>query len=263
MIFHWYGFLIGLGILCAFELVRRQAIRFQIPPSIMESCVVWMIIPAVVGARIYHVLTDWPLYQQSSWFELIALWNGGLGFYGALLGGLLGLLLFVSLKGNKSDLKQFSKTTQLLLLADLFAFGLPFGQLIGRFGNFINTEIYGLPTNLPWALTVKGERFHPLFAYEQVCLFLLAISLLWISSKKRLVLGKGQYFAIYLVAYGISRFWLEFLRLETARFSGIFALFSIAQWVSIGLMSGGILLFWVRRHALKKKGAMEWDFSLQ
>lgn len=263
MIFHWYGFVIGLGILCAVELVRRQAIRFSFPTSVLDSCLIWMVIPALIGARTYHLITDWELYQQSSWVDWIAIWNGGLGFYGAFVGGLTGLVLYVYFARPNPKIAVFSKTTQLLLLADLISFGLPIGQAIGRFGNFFNSELYGQPTTLPWALTIQGGRFHPLFAYEQICLLSLAIFLWWIGSKKRLVLGKGQYFALYLVGYGFTRFWLEYLRIQTAQFSGLFSIFSIAQWVSIFLMIAGSLLFWVRRHALKKKGAMEWDFSLQ
>lgn len=263
MIFHWYGFIIGVGILCAIEVVRRQARRFGYPVTELESSIVWMIIPAVIGARIYHLLTDWKLYQNATFLDWIAIWNGGLGFYGALIGGLLGVFLYVFLSRRDSRLPHASFTTSLFLLADLFSFGLPIGQAIGRFGNLINSELYGQPTTLPWALNLPGGRFHPLFAYEQIGLLILALILGWIGSKKRLVVGKGQYFAIYLVGYGIIRFWLEFLRIQTARFSGPFAVFSIAQWVSILLMIVGVLLFWVRRHALKKKGALEWDFSLQ
>lgn len=263
MVFHWYGFIIGAGILCALELVRRQARRFDYPGAELESCVVWMIIPALIGARLYHLLTDWQLYQNTSILDWIAVWNGGLGFLGALVGGFLGVLLFVLFSQRQSRRFNTSFITQLLLLADLFSFGLPIGQAVGRFGNLVNSELYGLPTNLPWALTVQGGRFHPLFAYEQVGLVLLTILLGWIGAKKRLVIGKGQYFAIYLVGYGLIRFWLEFLRIQTARVSGPFEIFSIAQWVSILLMTLGVLLFWVRRHALQKKGAMEWDFSLQ
>ncbi|MBP9700647.1 prolipoprotein diacylglyceryl transferase [Candidatus Woesebacteria bacterium] len=263
MIFHWYGFIIGVGILFAVELVRRQARRFDYPVSELESSIVWMMIPALIGARVYHLLTDWQLYQNASITELIAIWNGGLGFYGALLGGLLGVLMYVFWSHRHHRLSTVSTTTALFLLTDLFSFGLPIGQAIGRFGNLINTELYGLPTNLPWALNLPEGRFHPLFAYEQICLVFLALTLFWIGFKKRLVIGKGQYFAIYLVGYGLIRFWLEYLRIQTARLSVPLDIFSIAQWVSIFLMMVGVLIFWVRRHALKKKGAVEWDLSLQ
>ncbi len=264
--FHLYGFLIAIGVLSGLFIAKYQARRFRIPSDVLDDAFVWIVIAALIGARIYHLVTDWDLYATTSILELFSLWNGGLGLFGALIGGVVGILLFVHREKNSKKyiskqqhqniLMRSSNTMIFFTLLDLFSFGAPLAQAVGRLGNFFNQELYGLETTLPWAISVGGKLYHPLFLYEAVlnmCVFLVLNFLGW---KKKLVLGKGQYACVYLGLYGVIRFWLEFLRVETARFSGFFGFFSVAQWVSIAFMLMALFLFWLRRHADR---GVEWE----
>lgn len=251
--FHLYGLMIGIGISLGLVSAQFQAKRFKVSSSLIDDSLVWIVVGAIVGARLYHVITDWQLYANGPLIDVIKVWNGGLGFFGALIGGVVGLLLFVRFSRNKNSDKKSLATNYYLLsaftLLDLLSFGAPLAQAVGRFGNFFNQELYGLPTNLPWAIKINGQQYHPLFAYEAIlnlCVFGL---INWLGWKKKLILGKGQYACIYLALYGVIRFWLEFLRPETARLTGSLGVFSIAQWVALGITIGALIIFWLRRHA--------------
>lgn len=259
--FHSYGLAIGIGILVGIAVAKYHAKRWKFPPAVIEEAVVWILIPALVGARVYHLLTDWQLYTGESFVSLIAIWEGGLGVFGAFAGGILGLIFFVGRHTIVSS-KNVSKTQEFFTLLDVLALGAPFVQVIGRLGNYFNKELYGLPTTLPWAILIEGRTYHPLFLYESLLMLGVGLFVWFLSQRKLLVLGKGQYAMVYLSLYGWVRFWLEFLRLESARFPGIFSFFSIAQWVSLVMVSAALIIFWTRRHAVGVKHGKEWDFTL-
>lgn len=251
--FHPYGLIVGAACVIGYLFVLRACRFSMVRTSLIDELSPWVVIAGVVGARLYHVVTDWHLYSGQSLFAMIAIWNGGIGVYGALLGGLVGILLFVLRKApvGKRGLLFFS-------LADTLVFGVPVAQAIGRWGNFVNGELYGSVTSLPWGIMIAGESRHPLFWYESILSLLLFVFLWYLGSRRLLVFGKGQYFSIYGAGYALIRFWLEFLREETARPIGILSLFSIAQWVSLCVLLTMLGIFWTRRHAPKKA----WDLSL-
>jgi phosphatidylglycerol---prolipoprotein diacylglyceryl transferase len=205
---------------------------------------------------LYHLITDWSLYADASVLERMAVWNGGLGYFGALIGGIVGLILFTRHSGK--GVMNHAPTKQFFLILDLLAFGAPLAQAIGRFGNYFNQELYGLPTTLPWGLLIKGERYHPLFAYEAIGTLSIFVFLNVLGWKKKFWIGKGQYAFVYIALYTMLRFWLEFLRLDTARTSGGLGILSIAQWICLSLAIGSICLFWLRRHADR---GIEWELS--
>jgi prolipoprotein diacylglyceryl transferase len=264
--FHLYGLLIGVGIILGVYVIERQSKWFAIPPAWLDVVLPWIVIFSLIGARTYHLVTDWQMYLGASWFELLAIWRGGVGFLGGLFGGMLGLGVGAYLLSKRRSVSKQPFLFRVFLYADLLVFGIPLAQAIGRIGNFVNHELYGLPTDLPWAITIDGKRYHPLFLYELLCNLLLWWALLLLSRKKMLVIGKGQYATLYIFGYAFIRFWLEFLRIETARTDGISGIFSIAQWVTLTLMIVATVLFWVRRHACPTKGGAphkEWDFTLE
>lgn len=257
--FHLYGLLIGLGLIAGMWVVTRQSLRFQINPKVLEDSLLWIAIPAVIGARLYHLITDWALYTHASLFQLIALWNGGLGYFGALIGGIVGIWIFSNtykMTKSKKDLVNQTPTYIFFLILDLLAFGAPLAQAVGRFGNYFNQELFGLPTTFPWGILVNGRRYHPLFAYEAIGDFVIFVLINWLGLKKKFPLGKGQYACVYITLYSTLRFWLEFLRVETAHSTGFFEVLSIAQWVCLALAIGSITLFWLRRHADR---GIEWE----
>ncbi|HKY74359.1 MAG TPA: prolipoprotein diacylglyceryl transferase family protein, partial [Patescibacteria group bacterium] len=169
MMFRLYGFLLGLALLVAYEDAVRRAKKYSVTLwKNINLIVPWMLVGGVVGARTYHVVTDWNLYAGQPLWEVFAIWRGGLGIWGGIIGAVVGLLLArltnISLRG----------TTHLQWL-DLFAGSLPLGQAIGRIGNAVNNELFGTPTTFPWGLNITqnqrpllykdSDMFHPLFLY--------------------------------------------------------------------------------------------------
>ena len=255
-LFHLYGLLLGIGCMVGVTVTMRMSRFFKVIPVWVEDALPFLFLGALIGARLYHLLTDWQLYTHATFFDLLAVWRGGIGFLGGIGGGLLALAIWTKRQKRQSDGSGF--LTRYFTYLDLLSFGVPLGQAVGRLGNYVNHELYGLPTSLPWGIMINGTRYHPLFLYEAVLNCALFLFLFTLARKHAFVLGKGQYVSVYLFGYGFIRFWLEFLRIETARWDGYMGIFSIAQWVTLGIMIVATIMFWVRRHAPKK----EWDFSL-
>ena len=203
--FHWYGLIIGIGVLAALQASVWLAKRRGVSEEILWKAAWWALVGGLIGTRLYHVLDLWTEVYSLDPISALYIWNGGLGIIGGLIGGFIGLLLF----------KRFTiYELRFMNLLDVAFFGLPIGQAIGRIGNFINQEVYGLPTNLPWGISIdnKPGRFHPLFAYESIWM-LLGFSLMFLAEKTdKLQWIKKSYAGFYLVWYGIGRFWLDFLR---------------------------------------------------
>jgi phosphatidylglycerol:prolipoprotein diacylglycerol transferase len=180
--FHIYGVILGLGVWVGLEtaLLARPKMKKEI-----EEAFVWALGIGIVGARLYHVVDFWGRYYRDNFWKILAVWEGGLGIWGAIVGAGLGIVLYSLLRKKK-----------VWGLLEAYAIGAPIAQAIGRLGNFVNGELYGK----------NGE---PLFAYEAgLNLFLFA--LLWkIHKNKRFA---GKLFGIYLIGYGVIRILLERLR---------------------------------------------------
>jgi phosphatidylglycerol:prolipoprotein diacylglycerol transferase len=249
--FHWYGLIIVSGILVAASLVAWMAKRDDKDPEHVWNGVIWVITLAVVGARLWHIFfpsissvedgrtAHWYLTHP---FDLhdgpFIVWSGGLSVFGAVIGGALGILLYA----RKHHL-------DILAWLDIAAVAVPLGQGIGRWGNFVNEELYGKPTNLPWGIHIDNpppeyaqySKFHPLFLYESLW-NLLAFGLLfylWWRFRERL--KKGDFVLLYMVLYPTARFFLEFLRIEVTTASGI----NVSQAFSavVALLSIALLLY--------------------
>lgn len=240
--FHLYGLLVGTAIVVVFHLVEKIVERENLKIDFISLFLTTLVF-AFIGARGYHLLTDASLYQNASWIERLSVWNGGMSIIGAVMGGVFGVWL---------SLKLQKKETEILKLLDAIAVAIPLGQAIGRWGNYFNQELYGLPTNLPWGIYIDEahrvtqyqniSHFHPLFLYESIlCIILFAFLQ---KMRQKFVIGTGFFLGSYLIGYGLIRFSLEFIRIETARTTGLLSLFSIAQWwmlVAMGI--GGWLVF--------------------
>lgn len=236
---HWYGLVLALSILLAWELIKRKAKQHLIDTSFLERQVAWIIAGGVVGARLYHVVTDWPLYQAQPWAALY-IWRGGLSVIGAVLGGMV--VLAVSLWRKR-------RAAEVPLYLDLAVFGVPFAQALGRWGNYFNQELYGPPTKLPWSIWITAAKrlpgyeayatYHPLFAYEMVAMVVFGLVLWLVDARRKISLGSGRLFAVYVGYYAILRFILEFGRLDARRFGAL----TINQGVMILLLIG--TLFWL------------------
>jgi len=223
---HYYGLIIMLGVLAGVRMAMSRGKARGYSPDLYWDMVPWMLIPGILGARLWHVLMPsvssgitfgWYLQHPG---EILAVWKGGLGIPGGVLGGVLGIWLFCKRRGIP-----FAD------FMDTVAVGIPLGQAIGRWGNFVNQELYGKPSTLPWAITIDPAyrepgyadvaTYHPLFLYESLY-NLLVVFLLWkLDTSEKVRLRPGSLFLIYLIAYPVGRFFLEFLRLDTAQVGGI------------------------------------------
>ena len=235
---HLYGLIIAFAIFCSWYLAKKRAKFYKIPQKIFDDPI--LLIPlalSVIGARIYHVLDLWSYYGRNL-TKIVEIQNGGLGIWGGILGMLLGFLIVAKVK--KLD---FLKSL------DLAAPSIILGQVIGRFGNYINQEGFGPPTSLPWGVAIDPEnrpsqyllypRFHPTFFYEAILNLIFFILLLYLAGK---VKAKGQIFALYLVFYSIARTISEFWRIDTWIVDGI----KIAYIFSLVAFICGVGLFYLR-----------------
>ncbi len=240
----YYGIILMLGAVAGAWLAAREAKRRGQDVELVWDGLIWVLIGGVVGARLWHVFTPPPSmiamgyttqYYLTHPLDLINTRLGGLGVPGAILGGALALYLFCR-----------SKRIKFLLWADMAAPGLALGQAVGRWGNFVNQEVYGAPTNLPWAIYIEREQgyFHPLFLYESLWNLANMALLLFLGRRYADRLKTGDLFLIYLVVYPVGRFFLEFLRLDASMLAGLNINQTIAALVA--LASAGLLL-WRRR----------------
>jgi len=233
-----YGIMIALGVICGLELARRRWARRGGNPEDMSSIALWAVPAGLIGARIYHVITDNQLYRDGHWMEAFQIWNGGLGIPGGIIGGVAVGVFVAHRKGMRVG-----------PAIDCAAVGLPLAQAIGRWGNYFNQELFGGPTDLPWGLMVDPEHrpsryaefatFHPTFLYEMLWNVGLVLLLLWIDNKK--VLRPGRLFALYIGGYFTGRLWVEAMRSDSAN---TIAGLRVNIWLSLISMAG-VALFLV------------------
>ena len=210
----YYGLFIALGIVVGTWLTGRDLERKGYDGALAVDALFFTIPPGFIGARIYHVITDYELYADNP-AGMFAVWNGGLGIYGAVIGGFLGLLLF-----------SYFREIGPLAFADAVAPGLILAQAIGRWGNYFNQELFGMPSNLPWAIRIAPENrpvgyenaasFHPTFLYESIWNLLVALFLLWAARRFADRLKNGDVLLIYVSLYSVGRFAMELLRIDPA-----------------------------------------------
>jgi prolipoprotein diacylglyceryl transferase len=236
---HVYGLLLAVGVVVGTLVAERRWQRWGHNRRDISDIVVVVVIFGVVGARLYHVATDYQLFE-GRWIRVLEVWHGGLSIWGVLLGGAAGVLLMT--RWRRLDT---------LGIMDAMAAGLLVAQAIGRWGNYFNQELFGEPTRLPWALEIapthrpKGyeqfSTFHPTFLYESLyCLALLGV-LVWVE--RRWTLRRGQSLALYIALYTFGRFWLENLRVDPAH---LLLGLRVNAWVSLAAcVASGAWFVWL------------------
>jgi prolipoprotein diacylglyceryl transferase len=239
----YYGLFIALGIIVATWLTGRELARKDYDPALALDALFFVVPLGFIGARIYHVITDYDLYADDPIPGVFEVWNGGLGIYGAVAGGFLGLLLFGWYQGVSP-----------LLLADAAAPGVILAQAIGRWGNYFNQELFGRPSDLPWAIRIAPENrpvqfadvesFHPTFLYESIWDLLVCLVLLWIASRFANRLKDGDVLMLYVSLYSVGRFFVEALRVDPAFLIGGSTRGNL--FVSSVLALGFIMIFLLR-----------------
>ncbi|QER41684.1 prolipoprotein diacylglyceryl transferase [Thermodesulfobacterium sp. TA1] len=241
----WYGLMYVISFFCVLMLTRYQlkerALTNLYP--FLENLLFYSFLGLIIGARLGFCFFYYPDYFLTHPWEIIAVWKGGMSFHGGLIGGLLTGYVYVKSKGQS-----------FLWWADLIAVCAPIGLFFGRIGNFINGEIYGKPTSLPWGMVFpEGGPVprHPVQVYEGLVTGLLLFLFLW-SLRKR-DWAPGTKFAIFMISYGILRFLFEFLREPAQSFDLIFGWMTMGQVLCLGMIAaGGLLLYLVKRQGFQK-----------
>ncbi|MGE4483531.1 MAG: prolipoprotein diacylglyceryl transferase [Oscillospiraceae bacterium] len=203
--FYWYGLIIAIGLTLAVIYALRSRNRFGLTEDNILDMLICAVPSAIVCARIYYVVFNYDLYR-GNFLDVFKIWNGGIAIYGAVIGGMLAVVIFCKIK-----------KISIGAMLDVGALGLLIGQAIGRWANFINREAYGASTNLPWKMGLtsgtKTIYVHPTFLYESLWNIIGFIILHHISKKHRKF--DGQIFAMYIAWYGFGRFFIEGLRVDS------------------------------------------------
>lgn len=243
----WYSVFILIAFFVATYLIEKEAKRFDIDKNFIFNLLFWTLIFGIIGARIYYVIFDWEYYSNNIG-EIIKIWNGGLAIHGGIIAGLLTILIYT---------KKYKQRTVRYL--DFIVVGLFIGQAIGRWGNFFNSEAHGIATSLEHlkklhipnfiikGMKINGVYYTPTFLYESIFCLIGFIIICLIRRNKYTKVGTPT--ALYLIIYGIIRFFIERSRTDALMFCG----FKIASIVSVIMIIIGIIILIIN----SKKGKFE------
>ena len=247
----WYGLLIAAAVLIGLNLSSRLARSRELENGLISDLLPLLVLASVIGARIYYVAFEWRNYADN-WTKALAIWEGGIAIHGALIAGTLTLILFCRWRRQS-----------FWDLLDVLVPSLALGQAIGRWGNFFNSEAFGVPTELPWKLFIPYQNrpvvyadaqfFHPTFLYESLwnlALFLLLIVLFRRGQQGKLKLPAGALTCTYVLGYSLGRIWIEGLRIDPLCLGALPPAceggLRIAQLVSgLLMLAGAAGLFWI------------------
>lgn len=230
----WYGILIATGVLIGAILAIREAKRVGLDEETLMDFLIWEVPLCLVGARLYYVIFSWDLYRDNP-IEALNIRNGGLAIHGAIITAIIVAIIFTRIRN-----------INFWTIADVCSPSLILAQSIGRWGNYINQEAYGGPTNLPWGIMVNGVKVHPTFLYESIWNFLVFLFLLWYGKNKQKV--KGEVFLLYIALYSFIRFFVEGLRTDSLMLGTI----RVAQLVSILGIAISMYIFYKKRKENKE-----------
>ena len=254
----WYGIILTLGIVCGVLYAMFRAKKNEgIPSEDVLDFAIWVVLLAVIGARLYYVLTTLKTedgaWRYSSLLDAVAIWKGGIAIYGAIIGGALGVFLV-------SKFKKYDKT-KLLKVCDMVAPGVMLGQIIGRWGNFVNGEAHGVNTSESFFLRMgllgsadeyysKPVFVHPTFLYESLwnVVGFVLINLLYRKKKY-----DGQIVLAYLAWYGFGRMLIEGLRTDSL-YIGVFRISQVVGFLCFAICTTLLLYFLVKEKRKQKDG---------
>ena len=243
-----YGLMIALGALTAVAWSRRRQAARGGDPEDMSTIALWAVPAGLVGSRLYHVTTDWRSFQ-GRWEDVPALWQGGLGIPGGLMAGVMVGVLVARRRG-----------LSMAGAMDVMVPTIPVAQAIGRWGNWFNQEVFGRPTDLPWALEIdaahrpsgysEAATFHPTFLYEG--LWNVALAVFLVRIERRGVLRPGYLVGLWVFGYGLGRLWVEALRVDQA---SLIVGVRVNTWMALVAIVAGAVVTWTGRTAKSPTGA--------
>ena len=243
---HWYGIIIAAGFLLAVTFCSKRADTYGIEQDDIMDLLICAVPLCIIGARLYYIIFYLDLFKNPdgslNFTQMVRIWDGGLAIYGGIIAAILVALVFCKVKGIR-----------FLSLADLGSFGLLIGQMVGRWGNFVNVEAYGRVTELPWRMgiydTVDGVyqymEVHPTFLYESLWNLLGLILLAGIVAKHRKF--DGEIFLGYIAWYGLGRAWIEGLRTDSLYFFSTGLRVSQVLAIASALVALGALAIQLRK----------------
>lgn len=228
----WYGIIIASAMLIGSIMMMKVGKKYGYKENDILDIVLVALPLAIVFARLYYVAFEWDFYSANP-NKILAFRDGGLAIHGGVIGGLLGGFIVCRVKKlNFGD------------LADMASMPLILGQAIGRWGNYVNQEAHGGPTNLPWGIMVDGVKVHPTFLYESIWNVLVFIFLVVTFQKRKFY---GEHLVKYMMLYSVGRFFIEGLRTDSLMFGP----FRVAQLLSLFLIvAGAIFIYYVRKKKL-------------
>jgi|GEM_PF-199169 len=270
IVLRWYGVLVMFGAVIGAWWAEREIRRRGENGEIIWDAMVWVLPVGIIGARLWYVVNN--IFSGATYYlenpaHILYVWEGGLHFFGGLLFG--GLALIIFLKQNGMDV---------WLFLDALAPATLLGQALARPANFINQELYGQPTQLPWGISIDAShrlaqysdlvkypvettRFHPTFGYEMILNFLIVLFLWWLSRRYEEELKPGALFSAWLVFAGLSRTFIEFFRPDQAHIGGTFI--SYTMTVSFAMAVAGVLLLFTRFGKIKISLLDGWEEEYQ
>ncbi len=236
---HFYGLIIAIGIVVAYIFCSKIAKSYGLDSESLLDVVLVGLPSAIIGARLYYVVFSWDSYKDDLW-SVFKIWEGGIAIYGAIIGATIAVSIYCKIKKIK-----------LTNVLDTCSFGLLIGQMIGRFGNFVNAEAYGGKTTLPWRMELcdLGISVHPTFLYES--LWNLGIFLILVFFCKKRQKFDGEMFLTYISLYGLGRLWIEGLRSDSLYIGPI----RVSQMLALlCFLAAGSLIICLRHKKICKKG---------
>jgi phosphatidylglycerol:prolipoprotein diacylglycerol transferase len=258
----WYGVLIVTGVLAAAYVASIEAKRRGDNPDHVWNGLIFALIFGIIGARLYHVFSTpadgslgWAYYKANP-IAILEIWNGGLGIYGAVAGGAFGLWIYTRIA-----------KIPFLRWTDIAAPGVLLAQAIGRWGNFFNQELYGPPSNLPWAIYIPPEKrlpgleaydhFHPVFLYESLLTLIGFVLFMVFVRKWAAKLKTGDVIFAYMIFYPIVRFFIEFLRPDAWKLGTLAAAQVFALIIAVVGVAGILVNHLVRRDLVEQPSLPE------
>lgn len=232
---YWYAILIVTGMIIAIYGASKLYKSIGGDEELVFDMALWILPIAIIGARLYYVVFEWDQYA-GDFMKIIDIRSGGLAIHGGVLAGIIVGYIFCK-----------KRKVKFLPLSDVVMVFLPLAQAIGRWGNFINNEAHGGPTDLPWGVIIDGQKYHPTFLYESIGNVIIFIILLNFFKKKQTRFGQTS--ALYLIFYGVLRFFVEGLRTDSLWWGPI----RVAQLVSVVFIIVGILIFIIQARKYKNQ----------
>lgn len=255
---HWYGLIIAVSVMIGAFIAERQVLLRKGPENFIWDLLIWVVPAGILGARLWYVLND--MAGGSRYFidepgRILRVQEGGLHIYGAVLFGMLVAWWFAR-----------RRKFNFWLLLDAVAPTLLIAQAFGRIANFINQELYGPPTDLPWGVSIAAEnriapwndltafplettRFHPTFFYESLWNIVMAVLIIWLVRKYGSALKPGSAFYMWLVAAGVGRVWLEMFRPDQPLIPG--TALSYSRLIAFLMALAGVFMLLIRFEKVK------------